>query len=66
MAQAMMPPDAEPGTIPDDYHIDREYERPGAPVGLQIVRALRAIMVLVLALASIALCWVSGTVIGLW
>lgn len=66
MAQTMIPPGTEPGTVPDDYLIDREYERPGLPVGLQIVRALRVILLLVLALASIGLCWVIGTVIGLW
>ncbi|HVC51151.1 MAG TPA: hypothetical protein VND87_03935 [Stellaceae bacterium] len=66
MARAMMQPGEEPGTIPDDYLIDRDGVQPSPPVGLQIIRALRLLLIVVLALASLSLFWVIGTMIGLF
>ena len=64
MALSMLPP--EPDRATDDYIIEREDERTGPPVTTQIVTALRLLMIAVLALASLALFWVVGTMIGLF
>jgi hypothetical protein len=56
----------EPEQIPDDYMIERDDERAGQPVTTRIVTGLRALMVVILALASLALFWVVGTMIGLF
>ncbi len=64
MALSMLPP--EPDPITDDYVIERDDERAGQPVTTRIVTGLRALMVVILALASLALFWVVGTMIGLF
>jgi hypothetical protein len=64
MALSMLPREPEP--ITDDYVIERDDERVRPPVTAQIATALRALMVVILALASLALFWVVGTMIGLF
>jgi hypothetical protein len=64
MALSMLPP--EPDRATDDYVIEREDERAAPPVASQVVTALRMLMVAILAIASVALFWVVGTMIGLF
>jgi hypothetical protein len=64
MALSMLPP--EPDRVTDDYVIEREDERATPPVASQVVTALRLLMVGILAIASVALFWVVGTMIGLF
>ncbi len=64
MALSMLPP--EPDRATDDYVIEREDERAAVPVSSQVVSVLRVLMIAVLALASLALFWVVGTMIGLF
>ncbi|MGH7092577.1 MAG: hypothetical protein ACREFB_03470 [Stellaceae bacterium] len=66
MARATMQSGEEPGTMPNDYHIDRDGVQPSPPVGLQIIRALRLLLIVVLALVSLSLFWVIGTMLGLF
>jgi hypothetical protein len=64
MALSMLPP--EPDRATDDYVIEREDQRAGVPVIAQLVTGLRLVMVAILAVASLALFWVVGTMIGLF
>jgi hypothetical protein len=64
MALSMLPPD--PNRATDDYVIEREDQRTAPPVMLQIVSGLRLVLVAILAVASVALFWVVGTMIGLF
>jgi multidrug efflux pump subunit AcrA (membrane-fusion protein) len=64
MALSMLPP--EPDRATDDYIIEREDQRAGMPVAAQIVSGLRLVMVAILAIASVALFWVVGVMIGLF
>lgn len=64
MALSMLPP--EPDRATDDYVIEREDQRTGPPVSAQIISGLRLVMVAILAIASLALFWVVGTMIGLF
>ena len=61
-----MPPDHRPPAVADDYVIERDDERRGTPfVGL-LVRGLRIVLVLTLAVVSLALFWLVGTMLGLF
>ena len=64
MAQTVMPPDEEPAA--DDYIIERDDEMPRASIGAQAVRVVRALLVVILAAASLALFWLVGTMVGLF
>lgn len=64
MALSRLPP--EPEQIQDDYVIERDDERTGPPVSAQIVRVLRALMIVVLVFVSLALFWIVGSMIGLF
>jgi len=64
MALSMLPPD--PNRATDDYVIEREDQRTAPPVMLQVVSGLRLVLVAILAIASLALFWVVGTMIGLF
>ncbi len=61
MARTVLPPEHEPVT--DDYIIERDDELPRTPIGTQIARVLRFLLVLVLAAVSLALFWLVSTMI---
>jgi hypothetical protein len=64
MALSMLPPD--PDRVTDDYVIEREDQRVTPPVSSQLITVFRMLMVAILALASLALFWVVGAMIGLF
>ncbi len=66
MARATIPPDEEFRGSPDDYIVEREDQRPSAPITIQLVRVLRGLLLIVLACVSLALFWLVGTMLGLF
>ena len=51
-------PDAEYGERGDDYQVDREAPGTGPTAAAQLLRLLLGLVLLVVAAASLALCWV--------
>lgn len=51
---------------PDDYIIERDDERRGAPFLTVVVQTVRFALVIVLAAVSLALFWLVGTMLGVF
>jgi hypothetical protein len=66
MAETTVPPGQEQSGVPDDYLIERDGRRAGTSVGARIVWVLRALLIVIMAAASLALFWVVGSMIGLF
>jgi hypothetical protein len=66
MAETTVPPGHEQGGVPDDYLIERDGRRARISVGARIVWVLRALLIVIMAAASLALFWVVGSMIGLF
>jgi hypothetical protein len=50
----------------DDYFIETEDATPRVPFSYRILRLLQGIMVLVIAVLSLALFWLVGTILGVF
>ncbi len=64
MVQAMTPPGQRHDAAESDYLVELENERPAPPIAVQMVRILRAILVLIVAAVSLALFWLVATTLG--
>ena len=48
----------------DDYLVEGEGPNETPPLGLRVVRLLQGLVVIVLALLSLAVCWTVGVMLG--
>jgi hypothetical protein len=59
-------PLAQPGQPADDYILETEVEASRPPVRLQILRVLQALLIVGIALLSLAVFWMIGLIIGIF
>ena len=66
MARGTMRSDDELRAAPDDYVIERDDERRGTPLVTLLVQAVRFLLMVALAVLSLALFWLVATMLGLF
>jgi hypothetical protein len=55
----------QPNQLGDDYLVETGAERARSPVSLRIIRFLEAVLIVVIALLSLAVFWTVGMLLGI-
>jgi hypothetical protein len=55
----------QPNQLADDYLVEANAERTRSPVSLRIIRFLEAVLIVVIALLSLAVFWTVGMLFGI-